>query len=102
MVSKQTVLGLLEQGLDYHQVAARTGVSAGTAYLIATGMPADGGDSYTQEMRERPGAFRSRSQLLVHAPEENQTTKPEVLAWVQERVAADVQQRAAGQVATQS
>ena len=101
MVSKRTVLSLLEQGLDYHQIAARTGVSAGTAYLIATGMPADGGDSYTQEMRERPGAFQSRSQVLVHPAEENQTTKPEVLAWVQERLAADVRQRAAGRVATQ-
>ena len=96
MVSRETVLDLLDQGLDYHQIAARTGVSAGTAYLIATGMPADGGDSYTQAMRDRPGAFQSRSQLLVHPAEENPTTKPEVLAWVRGRVAADAQQRAAG------
>ena len=100
MVSKQTVLHLLDQGLDYHQISARTGVSAGTAYLIATGMPADGGDSYTQEMRDRPGAFQSRSQLLVHQAEQNPTTKPEVGEWIKERLAADTQMRAAGQTAT--
>lgn len=95
MVSRRTVLGLLDQGLDYPEISRRTGVSAGTAYLIATGMPADGGDSYTQEMRERPGAFQSRSQLLVHPAEQNPTTKPEILAWVTDRVAADAQMRTA-------
>ena len=102
MVSKRTVLGLLDQGLDYHQIAARTGVSAGTAYLIATGMPADGSDSYTKAMRERPGAFRSRSQLLVHPAEENPTEKPEVGVWIKERLAADAQMRTAGQTGTHS
>jgi len=101
VVSKPTVLDLLDQGLDYHEISRRTGVSAGTAYLIATGMPADGGDSYTQEMRERPGAFQSRSQLLVHTAEHNPTKKPEVLAWVKGRVAADAQMRSARH-ATQS
>ncbi len=101
MVSKATVLGLVDQGLDYHEISRRTGISAGAAYLIATGMPADGGDSYTQEMRERPGAFRSRSQVLVHPAERNPTTNPEVLAWVKERAATDAQMRRAGH-ATQS
>lgn len=102
MVSKQTVLDLLDKGLDYHQIAARTGISAGTAYLIATGMPADGSDSYTPAMRERPGAFRSRSQLLVHPAEENPTEKPEVESWIKERLAADAQMRTAGQTGTHS
>lgn len=96
MVSRPTVLVLLDQGVDYHEISRRTGISAGAAYLIATGMPADGGDSYTQEMRQRPGAFRSRSQVLVHPAERNPTTNPRVLGWVKGRVAADAQMRTAG------
>ena len=53
-------------------------------------------------MRERPGAFQSRSQLLVHPAEENPTEKPEVGDWIKERLAADTQMRAAGQTATHS
>jgi hemerythrin superfamily protein len=72
------------------------GVPAGQAYLIATGMPADGGDTYTEAERQRPGVLPS-AQHLLGADAENPTTKDAVLNWIKSRVAADPQMQAAAQ-----
>ena len=47
--TRQQVRALLDQGLDYREVARRLGISPGLAYLIATGLPADGGDAPAPE-----------------------------------------------------
>lgn len=95
MPSRRTVLELIEQGCDYDEVSHRLGISPGLAHLIATGIPADGGDSVTGERRERPGFAGAGSQHLVHPRAHNPTARPEVLAWVRERVRADEQMRSA-------
>lgn len=96
MPSRRTVLELIEQGCDHDEVARRLGISPGLSHLLATGVPADGGDSVTGERRERPGYQGSGSQRLVGPRAHNLSKKPEVLAWVRERVGADEQMRSAG------
>lgn len=81
---------------DYEKVGARLGIPAGQAYLVATGLPADGGDAYGSEELHRPGAVQTSTQALVnHAEPENPTTKPHVHEWIARRTRADRQMQAA-------
>jgi Hemerythrin HHE cation binding domain len=94
--TRDQIRELLEQGHDYPAIGQRLGVPAGQAYLIATGMPADGGDTYTEAERQRPGVLPS-AQHLLGADAKNPTTKDAVLNWIKSRVAADPQMQAAAQ-----
>lgn len=94
VATREQVLALVDQGLDYPEIARRLGVPAGQAYLIATGMPADGGDTYTDAERQRTGVLPT-AQHLLGARAENPTTKPSVLEWTKARVGRDVQMQAA-------
>ena len=96
MPTTEQVRRLLEQGLDYPEIARRLGVPPGQAYLIGTGMPADGGDAYTAAERQRPGVLPS-AQHLLGLPTESPTTKTSVLSWIKVRVSADAQMQAAAQ-----
>lgn len=94
MPTRDQVRQLLEQGHDYPEIARRLGVPAGQAYLIGTGIPADGSDTYTDAERQRPGVLPSAQHLLGLAAE-NPTTKETVLSWIKRRVSADAQMQAA-------
>lgn len=94
MPTKEQVRQLLDAGLDYEAAGQRLGIPPGQAYLIATGVPADGGDTITGEEARRPGFLRS-SQHLAHPPHENPTARESVRAWLKARVTADEQMRAA-------
>jgi Hemerythrin HHE cation binding domain len=94
--TRDQVRQLLEQGHDYPEIARRLGVPPGQAYLIGTGIPADGSDTYTDAERERPGVLPSAQHLLGLAAE-NPTTKETVLSWIKRRVSADAQMQAAAQ-----
>lgn len=96
MPTRDQIRALVQQGHDYPAIGQRLGVPAGQAYLIATGMPADGGDTYTEAERQRPGVLPS-AQHLLGADAENPTTKDAVLNWIKSRVAADPQMQAAAQ-----
>ncbi|MEV8565463.1 hemerythrin domain-containing protein [Streptomyces sp. NPDC051322] len=97
MPTQEQVLRLLEAGLDYREAAARLGVPAGQAFLIATGLPADGGDTLTGEEQRRPGMPSSSTQHLVNPAAENPTGKDSVRQWLKQRAAADTQMRSAAQ-----
>jgi hypothetical protein len=92
--TREQVRQLLDGGLDYEAAGQRLGIPAGQAYLIATGVPADGGDTITGEEARRRGFLRS-SQHLANPSHENPTAKKSVGAWLKARVAADEQMRAA-------
>lgn len=94
MPTREQVRGLLDAGLDYQAAGRRLGIPPGQAYLIATGVPADGSDTITEEEAQRPG-FLLSSQRLANPPHDNPTTKDAVAAWLKARVAADEQMRAA-------
>jgi hemerythrin HHE cation binding domain-containing protein len=84
---------MLGAGLDYAGVAERLGIPPGQAYLIATGRPADGGDSPTGR---EPGLLAS-SQHLANPPHENPAGSESVKRWIRARVAADGPMRKAAE-----
>ncbi|MBB4919265.1 hypothetical protein [Streptosporangium saharense] len=95
MPGKRRVLRLLAQGESYEKISRVLGIPPGRAYLIATGVPADGGDTVTHEQRRRPGMLPSHTQLLVNPREFNPTAHDAVHRWINRRVQADAPMRAA-------
>lgn len=94
MPTKEQVRRLLDNGLDYQAAGRELGIPPGQAYLIATGVPADGSDAITEEEAKRPG-FLPSSQHLMDPPDENPTAEEAVAAWLNARVATDGQMRTA-------
>ncbi|EHK88607.1 hypothetical protein ACWGRK_06980 [Saccharomonospora azurea] len=90
--TRQQVRALLDQGLDYREVARRLGISPGLAYLIATGLPADGGDAPAPEEGRRRGLV-SGSQVLAQPPTDNPEASDVVRRWLADRVAGDARMR---------
>jgi transposase len=86
--SRERVLALVQTGHTYEQAARALGVEPGLAYLLATGVAADGSDSLSPEDRERPGLLAS-SQALANPPLRHTERKPETVAWVKARAARD-------------
>jgi hypothetical protein len=103
--TREQVLRLLDAGLTYEQVGQRLAISPGLAYMIATGLPADGGDAVTARERNRPGYVAGSTQHLANlAQPRNPTGKPDVAEWIKQRVASDTQMAtaaAAGDAATE-
>jgi Hemerythrin HHE cation binding domain len=95
MATREQVRQLLDGGLDYRAAARELRIPAGQAYMIATGVPADGSDSVPDEEMARRDGLLSASQHLANPPHHNPTTKEQVRAWMKARVAADAQMRAA-------
>lgn len=91
MPTKEQVLAALHGGTDYDAAARRLGINPGLAYLIATGLPADGGDVITEDEQRRPGEPATSTQHLANP----QLHKPEysaiVQGWLHRRVAGDAQ-----------
>lgn len=94
MPTREQVLRLLDSGLDYEAAGRQLGIPPGQAYLIATGVPADGSDTITDEEAQRPG-FLLTSQRLANPPHDNPAAKESVAAWLKARVEADEQMRTA-------
>jgi hypothetical protein len=90
VVTRAQVLDLVHRGRSYFQAGNELGVPAGQAYLVATGLPADGSAALTDGDFDRPGAVRGSTQALANPPHVNPTVKPEVLAWVKDRAARDL------------
>ncbi|MFJ8360910.1 hemerythrin domain-containing protein [Streptomyces sp. NPDC093984] len=97
MPTRSQVLDLLSDGLDYEEAGRRLGIPAGQAFLIATGLPADGGDTLTTAEQHRPGMPGESTQHLSSPPSENPTGKDAVHQWVKHRAAADRQMRRAAE-----
>lgn len=89
-------------GGDYDVAARSLGIWPGQAYLVATGLPADGGDTSDESDRQRTGALNGSTQHLVsrHVSAHNPTAHPEVHRWIRARVDADPAMRRAGRRAT--
>lgn len=96
MPTREQVRALLDERLDYSTAAQRLGIPAGQAYLIATGRPADGGDT-PSEREIAAGGLLASSQHLSNPPQENPTSSKAVQEWIRARVAADAPMREAAQ-----
>ena len=94
MPTREQVRRLLDGGLDYEAAGKRLGIPPGQAYLIATGVAADGSDTITPEQTRRPG-FLPSSQHLANPSHDNPTGMGSVREWLRARVAADEQMRSA-------
>ena len=65
-------------------------IPAGQAYMIATGLPADGGDTPGPEERRDKPALPGSSQQLVNPPAVNPTRNARVMDWVHKRAAREM------------
>jgi hypothetical protein len=90
MATRAQVLELLEQGHTYETAARELKIPPGQAFMIATGLPADGSDAPSpEELAEKP-VLHGSSQQLVNPPQFNPTRKQHVLEWVRRRAARDL------------
>ncbi|SDJ25913.1 hypothetical protein [Nonomuraea jiangxiensis] len=97
MPTKEQVLRLLSRGHDYAEIAELLGIPAGQAYLIATGVAADGGDTVTRAQRDRAGMLPSRSQRLVNPREVSPSARGDVHEWIRRRAWGDSPMQAAAE-----
>jgi hypothetical protein len=96
MVARHQVLQLVEAGMTYEQAAAKLHIDAGLAYMIATGLPADGSDSLTSGDRDRLGFLAVSTQPLANPEKADRPTgRPSVREWIKQRAHADAQMLAA-------
>lgn len=89
------MLQVIGDRCDYDRAATRFGIPAGQLYMVATGLPADGGDTFPPDGHlDRPGVLDVSTQHLVYRFEVvNPTEKPGVRDWIQRRAQADAQMR---------
>lgn len=85
MATRAQVEQLLSEGHSYETAASELGITPGVAFLIATGLPADGSDApHPDELDDKP-ALPGSSQQLSNPPAFNPTSNPAVLDWARER-----------------
>lgn len=105
MTTREQVLGRLGPGGGYEAAGRELGIPAGKAYMIATGIPADGSDSLGADDYARPGLQLGGTQALLGVPAHNPTDaqdRPQVMAWVRDRAQSDRQMQAAAAQRTSS
>ena len=68
MPTRDQILELLDHGHSYETAARELHIPAGRAYMIATGLPADGGDTPTPEELRDKRLLPGSSQHLVNPP----------------------------------
>lgn len=96
MPTREQILGALIDGRSYDEVAADWGIPPGQAYLIATGLPADGSDVLGPEyLARREKLLTAGSQALANPSLEVPSETETALAWVKHRVAGDEPMRRA-------
>jgi hypothetical protein len=88
MTSRAQVTALLDGGHSYETAARQLKISAGLAYMIATGRPADGsGAPATADLSGSPPASPQR---LSGPPPLQPIRDAVVIGWVQRRAARDL------------
>lgn len=90
MTTRAQVTQLLSEGHSYETAASELGIAPGEAFLIATGLPADGADDpHPDELAGKPGIPDS-PQHLSNPPVFNPTTNATVPGWVRERAGREL------------
>jgi hypothetical protein len=97
---RERVLALVRDGVSYEEIGQRLGIRPGLAYLVATGLSADGSDAPSAQAHERPGFLGTSQRLANPQPAENPTSKESVITWIKRRVAADRQMQEAAAART--
>ena len=90
MPTRAHVLELLDAGCSYETVGRALHIPPGQAFMIATGLPADGSDApHPDELRTKP-ALPGSSQHLVNPPALQPTRDETVIAWVKARASREL------------
>lgn len=90
MPTRVQVLSLLGRGRDIEMAARELGVSAGLAFMIATGKAADGSEVSAHAERGDVPGLPVAPQLLVNPRVHNPARDERVSAWVRKRAARDL------------
>jgi hypothetical protein len=91
MPTRAHVLELLDAGHSYETAGRVLHVPPGQAFMIATGLPADGSDApHPDELRAKP-VLPASSQHLVNPPAVNPTRDETVIAWAKARAARELE-----------
>lgn len=99
MATRAQLRSMVAAGQSYEEIAHRQEISPGLAYLIVTGLPADGSEAVDSPAGPRPGLLDS-SQHLANPPTQVPTTNAATEAWIKARVASDRPLRQAGAART--
>lgn len=90
MPTRSDVLELTRDGASYEEAGQRLGIVPGMAYLIATGIAADGGDVLSPEERDQhPGTLDGSTQHLVNPRVDAPKHTEEVKQWMRLRAQLD-------------
>ncbi|HSO97393.1 MAG TPA: hypothetical protein VLP43_00440 [Solirubrobacteraceae bacterium] len=90
MPTRFQVAKLVDQGLSYEAIGRELDIPPGQAFMIATGLPADGSDSpHPDELRCRP-VLPGSSQHLVNPRPQDPTRNEAVIDWVRQRAAREL------------
>lgn len=90
VLSRDAVRALLDRGFGWEDAARELGVPPGLAFMIQTGVPADG--SGVPELGERvgPGEALASPQSLVNPRGHNPLRSETIEAWVRTRAGRDL------------
>lgn len=90
MPTRAQVLELLDEGHTYETAGRALKISPGLAFMIATGLPADGGGVPAPEELAEKRVLGGSSQHLVNPPPLNPTRNADVIEWVKARAAREL------------
>ncbi len=90
MPTREQLSELLDQGHSYETAARALNIPAGQAFMIATGLPADGGGALAPKELAQRRVLPGSSQHLIGAPVFNPTRSARVIEWVRERAAREL------------
>ena len=90
MPTREQVVRLLDEGHSYETAARELDIPAGLAFMIVTGLPADGSGAPAPEELGTKRVLGGSSQHLVNPPPFNPTRSATVMAWVAERAAREL------------
>lgn len=91
MATRAQVEALLDQGHSYETAGRTLGIPPGQAFMIVTGLAADGSDAPAPEELADRRLLPGSSQHLVNPPPLNPTRKASVMAWVQLRATRELE-----------
>jgi hypothetical protein len=90
MASRAQVAELRRLGHSYRAIGDELGIAPGLAFMIETGLPADGSEATSPAELERREVPETSTQGLVNPPAHNPTRDDEVLRWVRERASREL------------
>jgi hypothetical protein len=94
MPTRDQVTERLDGGDSFERAGRALGIPPGQAYMIASGRPADDGDAASLAEPAESRRVHGSSQQLVDPPSVNPTRDETMLAWVRERAARELTQKA--------